>query len=86
MSTQTDATAGANTGGGERTPRESSLLIDVTRVAALLGCSARHIWRMADAGKMPRPFKIGALRRWDRAGIQQWVADGCPPIKKAAWR
>ncbi len=77
------ATAGANTGGRERTPCESSLLIDVNDVAALLKCSARHIWRLADAGKMPRPYKIGALCRWDRSSIEQWVADGCPNCRKA---
>jgi hypothetical protein len=47
-------TGGTNTGGVARTPRESSelsLLIDVHSVAALLTCSARHVWRLADAGK-----------------------------------
>ena len=72
------ATAGANTGGGERTPGESSLLIDVNDVAGLLKCSARQVWRMSDSGRMPRPHKIGALCRWDRAAIERWVAEGCP--------
>jgi len=76
-------TAGANAGGRDRTPGEPSLLIDVHAVAELLNCSPRHIWRLADAGKMPRPYKVGALRRWDRAGIQQWVREGCPSVRKA---
>ena len=80
------ATAGANAGGEERTHRDSSLLIDVQDVAALLKCSARHVWRMADAGKMPRPYKVGALCRWDRAAIEQWVVDGCPNCRKAVRR
>ncbi len=83
MSTRMEVTAGANTGGGERTPCESSLLIDVNDMAALLKCSPRHIWRLADAGKMPRPYKIGALCRWDRMSIERWVADGCPNCRKA---
>ena len=81
------ATVGANTDGGDRKPREiseQSLLINVLDVAAMLQCSARHVWRMADAGKMPRPYKIGALCRWDRAIIERWVADGCPSCRKAA--
>ena len=41
--------------GGERTPRESSLMLNVNDVATMLRCSARHVWRMADARKMPRP-------------------------------
>ncbi len=78
---QANAATGANAGGGERTPRESSLLIDVNALAALLKCSARHVWRMADAGKMPRPYKIGALCRWDRTLIERWVAEGCPSCR-----
>lgn len=63
--------------GGEEPP----LLIDVHAVAALLGCSPRHVWRMADIGKMPRPLAIGALRRWDRARIEAWVHEGCPSCR-----
>ncbi len=81
-----EATAKANTGGVDRTPRESSelsLLIDVHDVASMLKCSARHVWRLADSGRMPRPYKIGALRRWDRATIERWVSEGCPSCRKA---
>ena len=77
------ATVGAKTDGGGRTPRESSLLVDVHDVVEMLKCSARHIWRMSDAGKMPRPHKIGALCRWDRAAIADWIAEGCPSCRKA---
>ena len=56
------------------------LLIDVTRVANLCSCSVRHIYRLADSGKMPRPIKLGGLVRWDREDIVRWVADGCPPV------
>ena len=64
-----NATAGANTGGGERTLRETSLLIGVEEVAALLQCSLRSVYRLADLGRLPRPFKIGALCRWDRVPL-----------------
>ena len=77
------ATVGAKTDGEEGTPREQSLLVSVLDVAGMLRCSPRHIWRMADAGKMPRPYKIGALCRWDRAAIECWIADGCPSCRKA---
>ena len=79
---QANAIAGVNTGGGERTPCESSILIDVNDVAALLKCSARHVWRLADAGKMPPPVKLGALVRWSRVLIGQWIAEGCPNCRK----
>ena len=82
----TNAAAGAQTDGGERATRELSLLIDVIEVAALLHCSARHVYRLSDARLMPRPFKIGSLCRWDRAAIQQWVRDGCPPCREGGAR
>tara|TARA_Y100000310_G_scaffold308193_1_gene351048 strand:- start:1791 stop:2048 length:258 start_codon:yes stop_codon:yes gene_type:complete len=43
-----------------------------------LGCSSRHVRRLADAGRMPRPIKLGSLVRWPRSVIEQWIADGCP--------
>ncbi len=81
----TEATAGANTGGGEGTPRELSLLIDVQDVAALLKCSARHVYRLADAGRMPRPVKLGALVRWSRASIESWIS-GLPKCRQGGRR
>lgn len=39
-------------------------LLDVGEVAELLGCSARHVYRLADAGRMPAPVRVGALIRW----------------------
>lgn len=80
------ATAGATTGDGDRTPREPSLLVSVEDVAAMCQCSARHIYRLCDGGRMPRPHKIGALCRWDRAAVQQWVRDGCPSCRTGGAR
>lgn len=56
-------------------------LMDVRAVAHLLNCSTRHVYRLADAGKMPRPRHIGALVRWSRPEILEWIADGCPAIR-----
>lgn len=60
-----------------------SKLLDVRTVAALLDCSPRHVYRLADAGKMPRPMKLGALLRWSRAAIEAWIAEGCLPVRSA---
>lgn len=57
-------------------------LLDVKTVAAMLSCSARHIYRLCDAGKMPPPLKLGALVRWSRSTVETWLAEGCPPCKK----
>ena len=55
-----------------------ALMLDVRGVAALLSCSARHVYRLADAGRMPRPVKLGHLVRWRRAEIIAWIEQGCP--------
>ncbi len=49
-----------------------------------LGCSTRHVYRLADSGRMPRPIKLGSLVRWPRAVIEQWIADGCPNIRNTS--
>jgi excisionase family DNA binding protein len=62
----------------------SATLLDVRAVASLLGCSIRHVYRLADAGRMPRPLKLGALNRWSRSTIEKWIASGCPRIDRRA--
>jgi excisionase family DNA binding protein len=62
--------------------RQQAALLDVQAVAALLSCSTRHVYRLCDAGKMPPPVKLGALVRWPRRVVEQWLLDGCQPIRK----
>ena len=59
-------------------PEKASKLLRVRHVAEMLGVSQRHVWRMADAGHMPRPLSLGGSRRWNREELQQWIAEGCP--------
>jgi predicted DNA-binding transcriptional regulator AlpA len=59
---------------------------DVKNVAAKLDCSTRHVYRLADAGRMPPPLRLGALVRWDLDQIDTWILDGCPPCRKAGGR
>jgi excisionase family DNA binding protein len=63
--------------------RDPAALLDVRAVAALLNCSARHIYRLCDAGKMPPPVRIGALVRWRRADLDAWLAAGCLAVRTA---
>ena len=60
---------------------EESRLLDVNTVAKFLSCSARHVYRLADSGRMPRPIKLGALVRWDRIELEKWLADDCPTCR-----
>ena len=56
-------------------------LLDVRAVARLLNCSPRHVYRLADAGKMPAPLRLNALVRWNRAAILAWISEGCPAVR-----
>jgi excisionase family DNA binding protein len=63
---------------GTKNPTVSArTLLDVHNVAELLGCSSRHVRRLVDVGRMPRPLKLGALVRWNRQVIEDWINDGC---------
>jgi excisionase family DNA binding protein len=66
--------------------RQQAALLDVQAVARLLNCSTRHVYRLADAAKMPPPVKLGALVRWRRAAIESWIAEGCPAVRKGVAR
>src|SRR5262245_39036485 len=72
----------------ESTPNEGQLppcrTWNADQVGARLGCSGRHVLRMADAGKMPWGFKIGALRRWDAEEVDRWIGEGGNTISGGA--
>ena len=63
---------------------ESPALLTVRQVAAMLGCRARHVYRLSDRGAMPRPTKLGdVLVRWNRSDVESWIADGRKPLRIA---
>jgi excisionase family DNA binding protein len=51
-------------------------------VAALLDCSPRHVFRLAEGGQMPPAVRLGALVRWRRADLDRWLAAGCPSTQR----
>jgi len=59
---------------------------DVQIVAGMLACSTRHVYRLADSDRMPRPLRLGSLVRWDLDAIDQWIRTGCPSNRKGAGR
>ena len=71
------------TAGGDKAPRALPAMLDVQAVADLLGCSSRHVYRLADVGRLPRPVKLGALVRWSRVSSESWIAQGCPSCRNA---
>jgi excisionase family DNA binding protein len=58
-------------------------MFDVEAVATILNCSERHVYRLVDAGKMPAPVRLGALVRWNRQAIEDWMTSGCRPVRDA---
>ncbi len=55
------------------------LLLTAADVARLLRISERTLWRKVSAGEVIAPLRIGGTTRWNRAGLEAWVAEGCPP-------
>lgn len=79
MTMNSNPTQGTATGDAIGT---SAALLSVVRVATLLGCSIRTIYRLSDSGRMPRPVALGRLRRWDRNLIERWISSGCPDLRR----
>ncbi len=57
-------------------------LADAKEVGRVLACSWRHVLRLADRGVIPWGVKLGALRRWDLAEIEEFIVAGCKPVRR----
>ena len=66
------------------TPELENALLDVRSVAAILGCSSRHVYRLSDSGRMPAPIRLGALVRWPRRTVVTWISEGCPSCRRGS--
>ncbi len=62
-------------------PDPGSQLLDVEQVAEMLNCSTRHVYRLSDRGRMPRPVKLGGIVRWSKAELKSWLEAGCPDMR-----
>ena len=60
----------------------TSELIDIASIAQMLKCSTRHVRRLIEARRIPRPIKLGKLLRWIKADIDRWFIEGCPDCRK----
>jgi len=61
-------------------------LLDIRAVAQLLDVHTRTVRRMADAGRMPRPLKVGRLVRWRAGDVADWIDRGCPAVRSVTAR
>lgn len=62
-------------------PVEPAALLSVKGTASILNVSPSHVYRLADAGRMPRPVRLGALVRWKRSELDAWISEGCKPVR-----
>lgn len=66
----------------ERTSAPAPLMT-IDDVAEHLQCSKRTVYRLVDNGSIPRPVRLGSLMRWNRSAFEQWIAAGCPSVRRA---
>lgn len=62
---------------------DQPLLLCAAELAQFLAISVRHLRRLNDAERIPKPVRIGHAIRWKRDEIERWVGAGCP--NRAAW-
>lgn len=62
-----------------RTAEAGTELLRAADVAKLLAVSTRTVWRLRDAGQLPRPLRLGGghLIRWRRSDIETFIG-GAP--------
>ena len=65
-------------------PPPDRLALTATEVAALLGVSRAHVWRLNAAGKLPEPIRLGKAVRWQRAELEKWLEAGAPD--RSTWQ
>lgn len=53
--------------------RDDLETLDITEVAALMKCSPRSLYNHIDAGRFPKPFKLGRSTRWRASVVREWL-------------
>lgn len=66
----------------QKSPQPNPTLIDFPEAARRLDISTRHLRRLVDAGRTPRPIRLGGSVRFNAAALGQWVEAGCPDLRK----
>jgi excisionase family DNA binding protein len=57
-------------------------LIDFPEAARMLAISTRHLRRLVDAGRTPRPIRLGGSVRFNAAALAKWIEAGCPDLRR----
>ena len=62
---------------------EVQLTLTAKELAARLGISRAHVWKLLSLGQLPPPVRLGRAVRWDKRVIDAWLTAGAPPM--AQW-
>jgi excisionase family DNA binding protein len=58
----------------------SATLLHAKQIAVFLGCTPKHIRRLAERGEFPKPVKAGRkILRWHREAVEKWLAEQAYP-------
>jgi predicted DNA-binding transcriptional regulator AlpA len=61
-----------------RSTQSPAVLIDAARLAEILNCSRRHVEQMDCTGKLPRPIRLGRLKKFLLLEVEAWLSAGAP--------
>jgi len=67
-------------------PEHLRELLSAAESAEMAGVAKRSWWRYVSSGKAPAPVRLGGAVRWRRAELAEWIAAGCPRVRKAVER
>ena len=61
-------------------------LLTAAESADMAGVAKRSWWRYVSSGKAPAPVRLGGAVRWRRSELAEWIAAGCPRVRKQVER
>lgn len=61
-------------------------LLTAAESAEMAGVGKRSWWRYVSSGKAPAPVRLGGVVRWRKSELAEWIAAGCPRVRKEVQR
>jgi len=61
-------------------------LLTAKESAEMAGVAKRSWWRYVSSGKAPAPVRLGGVVRWRKSELAEWIAAGCPRVRKEVQR
>jgi prophage regulatory protein len=67
-------------------PEHLRELLTAAESAEMAGVAKRSWWRYVSSGRAPAPVRLGGAVRWRRSELAEWIAAGCPRVRKQVER